>query len=144
MYGGWSGAGGRATSGLAGVRVDMVDETVGHGLLCREPAVTVGVRLDLRKGLAGVLRDELSHLLLDMQHLLSLDLDVRGRTADAAGGLMHHHAGVGRGVALTRSTGAEQELAHAGRQAHRDRCHVVWHPLHGVEDGHTGSDRTTG
>src|SRR5664280_1015068 len=100
MYGGWSGKGATATRGLAGMGIDVVDEAVGHGLLGGEPTVAVGVRLDLFEGLTGVLGDELSHLLLDVQHLLSLDLDVRGRAADAARGLVHHHAGVRRGICL--------------------------------------------
>ena len=65
-----------------------------------EPAVAVGVLLDLLDRLAGVLGDEARHLLLDVEHLLGLDLDVGGRAADAARGLVHHDAGVRRGVAL--------------------------------------------
>src|ERR1035438_3793055 len=86
-----SDAGAGATSGLAGMGVNVVNEAVSHGLLSREPPVAVGVRLDLLKRLPSVQRDELSHLLLDVQHLLRLDLDVRGRASDAARRLVHHH-----------------------------------------------------
>ena len=57
---------------------------------------------------------------------------------------MHHHACMRRGVALADSAGAQQELAHAGCQSHRDRGHVVGHPLHGVEDCHPSRHRATG
>src|SRR5665647_515758 len=117
MYGGWSGAGASAASGLTGVGVNVVDEAVGHGFLSREPSVAVRVLLDLLKGLTGVLCDELCHLLLDVQHLLSLDLDVRGRAPDATGGLVHHHAGVRRGGTFAgggRSMGAP--AAHDNRR----------------------------
>jgi hypothetical protein len=74
--------------------------------------------------LAGVLGDELGHLLLDVQHLLGLDLDVGGGAADAAGGLVHHDRACGRRSACP-VPGAEQELPHRGGQPHRDRGDVV-------------------
>src|SRR5699024_10522485 len=76
---------------VRGGLVDVVDEAVLLGLGRREPAVAVGVGLDLLHALPGVLGDELGHLLLDVQHLLGLDLDVGGGAADPAGGLVHHH-----------------------------------------------------
>src|SRR3954471_11859883 len=98
-----------AALGLLGAGEDLVDEAVVLGLLRGEPAVAVGVALDLVEVLPRVLGDELGHLLLDVEHLLGLDLDVAGGTADAAGRLVHHHAGVRRRVALAGSTGAEEE-----------------------------------
>ena len=47
---------------LAALLHDLVDEAVLLGLLGGEPAVAVGVALDLLDGLAGVLGDELGHL----------------------------------------------------------------------------------
>ena len=125
---------------VAGVR----SEAVVHGLGRSEPPVAVRILLDLLHGLAGVLSDELGHLLLDVQHLLGLDLDVRRGAADAAGGLVHHHPGVRGGIALTAGAGREQELAHRRRHAHGHGGDIVGHPLHGVEDRHSRGDRATG
>ena len=92
----------------------MVDEAVVAGLLGREPAVAIGVGLDGLDGLTAVLGDEGRHALLDVEHLLGLDLDVGRGSAEAARGLVHHDARIGRGVALTRRAGDQEELPHAG------------------------------
>ena len=47
----------------------MVDEAVLLGLGRREPAVAVGVGLDLLHALPGVLGDELGHLRLDEEQI---------------------------------------------------------------------------
>src|SRR5690606_5294766 len=78
------------------------------------------------------------------QQPLGVDLDVRGRTGEAGGGLVDQDLGVGQREALAGGAGAEQELAHGGRQAHRDRHHVVLDELHGVVDRHAGRDRPAG
>src|SRR4051812_19105160 len=122
---------------------DVVDEPVLLGLLRREPAVPVGVLVDLLEGLAGVVGDALLQHPPGVHHLLGLDRDVGRRTADAARGLVHHDPRVRQGVALALCAGAEQELPHAGREPHRDRRDVVGHVLHRVVDGHAGRDRTT-
>src|SRR3546814_17032060 len=70
--------------GLSCVGDHLVDQAVFQGLQRGEPAVAVRVALDLLDRAAGVLGDELAQLLLEQQALLGLDLDVRGRTADAA------------------------------------------------------------
>src|SRR5699024_11414893 len=127
-------------AGLLGALEDVVDEAVLLGVLGAEPPVAVGVLVDLLDGLAGVLGDELGHLRLDEEHLLGLDLDVRGRTADAAGGLVHHHAGVRGRVALALRARGQEELAHGRGQTHRDRRDVVGDPLHRVVDGHARGD----
>src|SRR5690606_41538375 len=78
-------SGGPSTSGhVRGSLHDVVDEAVFLRLVGGEPPVAVGVTLDLVDGLAGLLGDQAGHLLLDVQHLLGLDLDVRGRATDAA------------------------------------------------------------
>src|SRR3954468_21938461 len=64
---------------LAGAADHVVDEAVLLGLPCGEPAVPVGIGLDLLERLAGVLADQLEQHLLDVKGLLSLDLDVGGR-----------------------------------------------------------------
>src|SRR5215211_3866368 len=94
---------------LRRTRQDGVDQAVLARLLGGEPAVTVGVGLDLLDGLAGVEGDPLLHETLGVEHLLGLDRDVARRTADAARGLVHHDARVRKGVTLARRAGAEDE-----------------------------------
>jgi hypothetical protein len=96
--------------------------------------------VDLLDGLAGLLGDQLGHLLLDVQHLLGLDLDVRGGATDAAGRLVHHDPRVRQAVPLALGARAEQELPHRGGQAHADRRDVVAHELHRVVDRHARGD----
>src|SRR3954463_3073969 len=69
---------------LLGAGDHIVDEAVLLGLLGGEPAVPVGVSLDLLERLSGVLADQVEQHLLDVQRLLRLDLDVGGRAAHAA------------------------------------------------------------
>ena len=109
---------------VAPAGVDVVDDPVGLGLLGGEPAVALGVLLDLLDGLAGVLGDALGHAPLDVLHPLGLDGDVGGLALDAAERLVHEDLGVGQGEALARGAGAQQELAHRGAEAHADGGHV--------------------
>src|SRR5919112_5538958 len=60
---------------LLGAADDVVDEAVVLGLLRGEPAVAVGVLLDLLHRLSGVERDPLLHDALGVEHLLGLDRD---------------------------------------------------------------------
>src|SRR3954462_11444880 len=66
---------------LLGAGDHIVDEAVLLGLLGGEPAVPVGVSLDLLKRLSGVLADQLEQHLLDWHGLLRLDLVVGGGAA---------------------------------------------------------------
>ncbi|MPM27315.1 hypothetical protein SDC9_73825 [bioreactor metagenome] len=119
----------------------MVDEAVLEGLLRGEPPVAVGVRLDLLQRLAGVLGDELGHLLLRGQQLLGVDLDLGGGATDGTQWLVHQDPAVRQGVALAAAAGAEQELSHRGGHAHGHRGDVVRDPLHGVVDRHACGHR---
>src|SRR5450756_1494520 len=89
---------------------DLVDEAVLPGLLRGEPAVPVGVLLDLLDGLAGVEGEPLLHGPLGVEHLLGLDGNVGGGAAQPTGRLMHHDPRVREGIALAGRAGAEQEL----------------------------------
>src|SRR4051794_18765395 len=89
LVAGLLGAGRTALVGdLLGAGDHIVDEAVLLGLLGGEPAVPVGVSLDLLERLSGVLADQLEQHLLDVQRLLRLDLDVGGGAAHAAGRLV--------------------------------------------------------
>src|SRR3954451_9357072 len=99
---------------LVGPGHDVVDEAVFLGLVSREPAVAVGVLLDLLDRLAGVEGDPLLQDLFRVEHLLGLDRYVTRGAAEAAGRLVHHHSRVRRRVTLALRTSAEQELPHAG------------------------------
>src|SRR3954454_15626213 len=138
-------SGDRALGGhLAGERDLVVDEAVVLGLVGGEPAVAVGVLLYLLDGLPGVEGDPLLQDLLGVEHLLSLDRDVTRGAAETAGRLVHHDPRVRRGIALARGAGAEQELAHAGRETQPVGRHVVGDVLHGVVDRHAGRDAAAG
>src|SRR5664280_11231 len=121
---------------------DLVDEAVLPGLLRSEPAVPVGVLLDLLDGLAGVEGEPLLHGPLGVEHLLGLDGNVGGGAAQPTGRLMHHDPRVREGIALAGRAGAEQELPHRCGQAEPDRGDVVLDILHGVVDRHAGGHRT--
>src|SRR5690606_13673170 len=99
---------------------DVVDEAVLERLGGGEPAVAVGVAVDLVDGLAGLLRGDLGEHALHVEDELGVDPDVGGGAADAAGGLVHHDAGVGRGVPLALGARGEQELPHRGGHTHGD------------------------
>ena len=85
------------------------------------------------------------HLLLDVEHLLGLDLDVGGRAADAARGLVHHDAG----VRAWRSAcpGVPADSRNWPIEAAMPIATVATSlgiQLHRVEDGHAGGDRAAG
>src|SRR5215467_3200348 len=82
--GDWPGCG-----DLDGAADHLVDEAVVLGLLGGEPAVAVGVPLDLLDGLPRVVGDALEQRPFDVKKLLGLDLDVGGGAADAPGRLVH-------------------------------------------------------
>src|SRR6478735_797872 len=123
---------------------DLVEETVFERFGGGEPLVAVVVLEDGFHGLAGLVRRELGHDLLHVEDQLGLDLDVRRRAADAAGGLVHQDAGVRGGVALALGAGGQQELSHGGSQAGGDGNDVIGDELHGVVDGHAGGHRAAG
>src|SRR5512135_717506 len=135
----------RALAGhLARAGDDVVDEAVVPRLVRGEPAVAVGVALDLLDRLAGVVGDPLLHRALRVKHLLGLDRDVGRGAADPAGRLVHHDPRVRQGVALAPRTRAKQELAHRRGQPQRDRGDVVLDVLHRVVDRHAGAYRPAG
>src|SRR6059058_4774545 len=107
-------SGDRALGGhLVGAGHDVIHEAVVLRLVGGEPAVPVGVLLDLLDRLAGVEGDPLLQDLLGVEHLLGLDGDVTRRSPEPTGWLVHHDPRVRGGVTLARGAGAEQELAHA-------------------------------
>ena len=91
-----------------------------------------------------MLSGEFGHATLRVGDLLDLDGDVGGLPAKAGQRLMHHDARVRERVTLARGAGSEQELPHAGGEAHAHRRHVARDELHGVVDGHSRGHRTTG
>src|SRR5215510_12068671 len=99
-------AGARAGWYLARPGDHLVDEAVVERLLGREPAVPVGVGLDLLLRLPRVEGHSLLEHPLRVEHLLGLDRDVARRTADAAGRLVHHDPRVREGVPLALGAGA--------------------------------------
>src|SRR3954452_16040830 len=78
-----------AVVGHGGLAHHVVDEPVLEGLLRGEPAVAVGVLLDLLDRLAGVLGLQLVELALRPPEQVGLDGDVRRGTADTGRRLVH-------------------------------------------------------
>ena len=62
--------------------------------------------------------------------------------AETAMWLVQQHAGVRGCIALALGARRKQELTHRGAHANTHGHDVVWYVLHGVVNGHTGSDRT--
>src|SRR5215469_4360730 len=130
-----------AHGGFGGAADHVVDEAVLLGLRGRVPAVPVSVPFDLLDGLPGVEGGPLEQGLLHVEHLLGLDADVRGRAADAPGGLVHQDGRMGQRVALAGRAGGEQELPHRRGHAHREGGDSVGHELHHVVDREAGVHR---
>src|SRR5262249_54463113 len=84
----------RADQASLAVDDDPVGQTVVDGFLGAERPVTVGVRADLRRRVAGVLAEDLVDLGPYLGHLLGLDGEVRQRAPGLAGRLVQHHLGV--------------------------------------------------
>src|SRR3954470_14499767 len=79
-----------AVVGHRGLADHVVDEPVLEGLLRGEPAVAVGVLLDLLDRLTRVLRLQLVQLALGPPEQVGLDGDIGCSTADAGRRLVHH------------------------------------------------------
>src|SRR3954467_7194600 len=91
-----------AVVGHGGLAHHVVDEPVLECLLRGEPAVAVGVLLDLLDRLARVPRLRVVELGLRAAEQAGLDGDARRGTPDAGRRLVHHDPRVRQGVALAR------------------------------------------
>ena len=63
---------------------DLIDQAVFLCLLRGKVVVALGVLLDLFQRLAGVLAEHPVHLIADIDHVLGMDLDIRGLAGKAA------------------------------------------------------------
>ena len=106
------------------------------------PPVPPAVPLDGLRGLAGVLGREAGEHRADAVELADVDLDIRGRAAEAGRALVHQHLGVRQAEPLAGRAGGQQELAHAAGQTHSQRTDVVGDQPHRVVDGQAGADRS--
>jgi ATP-dependent Clp protease protease subunit len=70
--------------------------------------------LDLLDRLPGVLHVDLIETLADIQDLLGVNHDVRGLPLEAAGWLVNHDAGIGKGEPHVLVPAGEQQRAHRG------------------------------
>ena len=86
-------------------------------------------------------RDQPGHHGPGPLQLPGVDLDVGRGAAEPGRALVHQHLGVRQAEPLARRPGAQQELAHAPGQAHRQRADVVGDQPHGVVDRQPGADR---
>src|SRR5699024_8672098 len=96
---------------------DVVDEAVLLGLIGSEPAVPVGVLVDLLHAVAGLLGGQFGHGALHVQDQVRVDPDVGGGTADSAGRLVHHHPGVRGRVPFARGGRGGKDRPGRGRRA---------------------------
>src|SRR5262245_41659472 len=74
---------------------DFIDQAILRGFLGGHKSIAVGVLLDLVEGMAGVLQQNLVHLLLDPPEFLGVDRDFLSSALHASEGLVDHDAGVG-------------------------------------------------
>src|SRR5262245_48906324 len=85
---------------LATLLDDLVDETVRLGLLGRHEEIAVGVPVDHIVRPSGVLGEDAVELLPHLEHLLRVDLDVRGLALRPPERLVDHDPGVGKSIPL--------------------------------------------
>ena len=82
--------------------------------------------------------------------MLGVDLDVGGLAGEAAAlaagdqRLMDHDLGIGQRKTLALGAACQQECAHGSRHAHADGGNIALDILHGVVDGHAGTDGAAG
>ena len=123
---------------------DLVDDSVVDGLLGRHEEIPVAVRLDLVLGLVAVFGNVGVEDLPDEQNLLGLDLDIGGLSLGSSQRLVDHDAGVGQRPSLALGAGTQQKGTHRGGHSEADGGNITGDVLHGVVDGHTGRDGSTG
>ena len=63
---------------------DLIDQAVFFCLLCGHIVIALGIQLDLFQRLTRVLAEHPVHLIADIDHVLGMDLDIRGLAGKAA------------------------------------------------------------
>ena len=91
---------------------DGIDQAVFHRFRRRQEAVTLGIALDLLKGLTRMMRHQFIHTPFHFQNLTGVDFNIRRLTLIAAQRLVNHHAGVRQTETLAFRPGGQQEGAH--------------------------------
>ena len=63
---------------------DLIDQAVFFCLLCGHIVIALGIQLDLFQRLTRVLAEHPVHLIADIHHVFSVDLDISGLAGQAA------------------------------------------------------------
>src|ERR1039457_1413033 len=122
----------------------VIDQAVGDRSRAVHKIVPIGIGADLLHALAGVFGEDPVEPVARAEHLLGMDLHVRGLALKATQGLVDHDARMRQCKALTGGTAREQYRPHARRLADADRAHVGFDELHGVVDRQPRADHPTG
>ena len=122
---------------------DPVHKPVGDGVLGREEAVALHVRVDTFDRLAGVLGVQLIDASAQRQNLLGVDLDIGRLPLVAPRGLVDQDPAGGQGEALARGSAAQEQRPHRHRDPVTDRRDVGADELHRVVDRQAVVDGAT-
>ena len=118
---------------------DLINQAVILGLLSGHIVVALGVPLQNLQRLAGVLAQQLVHAVLDVDHVVGVDLDVGGLTGQTAAlaadeRLMDQDLGIGQRIPLALGAAGQQETPPSRRPmptqmvetSHLIYCMVSW------------------
>src|ERR1700722_59633 len=121
--------------GTGGVLQHLVANTVRHGLLGVEKAITLAVLAHSLKCLAGALGHYVNQGVLGLENFLSLDFDIGGLSINAAEGLVNHHLGVGGNEAFSLSPAYKNTRPAAFGSADAVSRNVACQKPHDIVDG---------
>src|ERR1700676_4085560 len=122
---------------------NFVDHAIFLGLFGIHDEIPLDIFLDALHGLAAVLREQLVDHGTHAKNFLSMQIDVRGLTAETGEpGLMNKDARIGQSKAFFGCAPGEENGGDGGGLSNASGNHVGLHELHGVIDGETGGDGT--
>ena len=125
-------------------RYHLINNSIIHRLLRRHEKVPITIGLNLILGLITVLRNISIQHLPNEQNLLGLDFNIGSLSLRPPERLMDHDTAVGKRASLAGSTGAQQKRSHAGSHAKAYGGDIAGNVLHGVVNGHAGTDTSPG
>ena len=124
-------------------RDHFINNPIIPGLFRRHEKVTIAIFFNLILRLPRIVRNVRVKNFPNKENFLGLNFNVCGLSLCSSERLVDHDASVGEGTSLSRSTGTEQEGSHTSRHAEADGRHVAGDVLHGIVNGHSGTDRAT-
>ena len=118
----------------------MVNDTIFLRRRRGHEEIAIRILFDLIGRLADVLGENVVEQCLVMQQLVDLNLSVRRGSAETAGWLVDHDAGVRQGEAFAVGACGQQDRSHGGGLADAVGPDVAGQHLHRVVDGETRRD----